>query len=323
MRNLIVIFALFFVFAVYAQMPVFQGSSLEQFEQFKQVFNRSYKSQKEEVLRFKIFSQNLIKAQRLTEKSNGATQFGVTQFSDLTTQEFKHLYLMSELPKVEVDPSKDLVDFPLSGGWNHACVGPVLNQGQCGSCWAFSATEEIQSMCCIQKGKLYEASEQQIVSCDTTCYGCNGGWTYLAYQYVISAGGLDSYASYPYTCQTGTCQFNPANVILGISAWSYVGRGDENVMKQFVLNNGPLSICVDAASWQFYQGGVITSCGDSIDHCVQLVDYFPNFQGYEAWYVRNSWGTSWGYNGYLYVQFGKNMCAISDYPTTVTCSRAG
>jgi len=321
--------------------PVFKGTVEEQFTQFKQVFGRQYKSQAEEKLRSQIFANNLVNAQRMTEESKGATQYGVTQFSDLTTEEFQHLYLMKQMPKYEVIPGHNL-DINVTDkeapafwdwryvkvgkpAWDGSCVSAVYNQGQCGSCWAFSATEQIESMFCLQGhsgGVADHLSMQQIVSCDTSCYGCNGGWTYLAYEYVISAGGIDSYASYPYSCQTGTCAFNPANVEAKISSWSYVGQNNEAAMLQYITSTGPISICVDAETWQYYQGGVVlgASCGTSVDHCVQITGYSANVQGYQAWIVRNSWGTSWGYSGYLYVQYGVNACCIASTPTTVQTS---
>jgi len=334
--KIILLVLLFVVFAAAAVRPTFKGTPDQQFEQFKQVFGRTYKSEAEERMRFQIFSINLVDAVRRTEESKGATQYGVTQFSDLTTDEFRHLYLMKQMPKFEIVPEHNLEinvtnqEIPSfwdwryvkigKAAWDGSCVSAVYNQGQCGSCWAFSATEQIESMWCLQGhsgGVATHLSMQQIVSCDTSCYGCNGGWTYLAYEYVISAGGIDSYSSYPYSCQTGTCQFNPSNVRAKISSWSYVGQNNEPVMKAYIASTGPISVCVDAASWSSYQGGVITSCGTSVDHCVQITGYNANFQGYQAWIVRNSWGTSWGYSGYLYVQYGQNMCCIASTPTTI------
>jgi len=333
----IIVLALFICIAA-ATRHIFQGTAEQQFQQFKTIYGKEYKSAAEEQLRFRIFSASLNVTKRLTEETQGKTQYGVTQFSDLTPQEFSHLYLMKKTPKFEVIPGKDL-EFnttgieiksfwdwryaPKKSGYSSSCISPVYNQGQCGSCWAFSATEEIESMTCLQGnsgGTARQLSMQQIVDCDTTCYGCNGGWTYLAYEYVQSAGGIDTYASYPYTCQDGSCAYNPSNVGSRISGWSYVGRGNEATMLAYIQSTGPISICVDAASWQYYQGGVITTCGQSIDHCVQLTGYSANVQGQQAWIVRNSWGTSWGYSGYLYVQYGQNMCAINQVPTTVTSS---
>jgi len=333
----IALVVLLFVCIAAAVRPNFKGTPDQQFEQFKQVFGRKYKSQAEEKLRFKIFADGIETAKKMTEESKGATQYGVTQFSDLTPEEFKHLYLMKEVPEyqtvpgheLEVNTTKDIPSFwdwryvtVGTPAWAGSCVSAVYNQGQCGSCWAFSATEQIESMFCLQGhsgGVADHFSMQQIVSCDTSCYGCNGGWTYLAYEYVISAGGIDSYSSYPYTCQTGTCQFNPNAVQAKLGSWSYVGQNNEATMLSYITSTGPLSICVDAETWQYYQGGVVlgSSCGTSVDHCVQITGYNGNFQGYQAWIVRNSWGTSWGYSGYLYVQYGVNACCLASTPTTV------
>jgi len=293
----------------------------EKFAQFKKDFNKTYKSPIEELTRYSIFLTNLKIANRLTASSNGATQYGITQFSDLTQREFSHMYLMNKRPAGPlVEPTTNITITP-GLGWDRTCVSPVYNQGQCGSCWAFSATEEIESQMCLQGhtgGKYIQLAMQQIVDCDHTSYGCDGGWTQHAYDYVEKAGGIEYLKDYPYKAVDGRCDFKKADVGAHIKGWSYVGRGDENTMKTHIVNNGPLSICVDASTWQYYQGGVITNnCAKAIDHCVQLVGFDANVQGKQAWYVRNSWGVSWGLSGYLYVEFGHDLCGISSQPTTV------
>lgn len=100
---------------------------------------------------------------------------------------------------------------------------------------------------------------------------------------------------------------------MNIGGYQSVGRGSETAMQQYISASGPLSICVDANSWQSYRGGVLSSCGQSVDHCVQLVGYADN-----AWKVRNSWGASWGEAGHIRVAIGQNLCAISSEPTKVT-----
>jgi len=308
------------------------GDPQQQFNLFKQEFDKTYKSPQEEKLRQKIFLQNFKKARTMTEQSKGATEYGVTQFSDLTADEFKHLYL-NKRGSSEIVEGKDLnLTYPdtkvpfffdwrfvkSKDGWDHSCISGVYNQGQCGSCWAFSATEQIESDYCLQGhsgGRAKQLSMQQIVDCDKTSDGCNGGWTQHAYEYVISAGGIENYGAYPYTARDGKCDFKRNEIGAKVRSWGYVGKSNEGVMRTHILNNGPLSICVDASSWQFYNGGVIVNCGQAIDHCVQVTGYTANFQGHEAWIVRNSWGTSWGYSGYLYVEYGHNVCAISDEPT--------
>jgi len=224
------------------------------------------------------------------------------------------------------------VEFPKNGeffdwrypnpktGYNGACISPVYNQGQCGSCWAFSATEQIEAMTCLlgyTSGRYIQNSMQQVVSCDTTSDGCGGGWTYSAYEYLMGCGGQDSYASYPYYAENTACQFNPSAVQSKVNSWAWVGQGSEPTMLNYVQSTGPLSICVDASTWQYYNGGVVTSCPTQIDHCVQITGY-GTYDGLQVWVVRNSWGTSWGYSGYLYVEYGQNMCAISSYPSSVS-----
>jgi len=334
---LILIFALIYI--VTAIRPDFDKITLDrQFDLFRKQFGRTYKSQAEEDLRYKIFSGNVAKAREMTEKSNGYTQYGITQFMDLTSEEFRHLYLNNR-PLMNAIQGEDLVfDYPKkavptfwdwrfnsTSGWDGRCVSPVYNQGQCGSCWAFSATEQIESDYCLQghsAGVAEHLSMQQIVDCDKTSYGCEGGWTQHAYEYIIGAGGIDSYASYPYTAKDGKCDVKKADIRAKVKSWGYVGKSNEGVMRSHIISNGPLSVCVDASSWQFYSGGVIVTCGQAIDHCVQVTGYTGNFQGKEAWIVRNSWGTSWGYSGYLYVEYGHNVCAISDEPTVVTTEKA-
>jgi len=331
MKTLILILALVYLASAFHDIE--NISTEKQFDLFKKEYSRSYKSSQEEQLRFRIFSENLALAREMTQKSKGYTQYGVTQFSDLTTLEFYHLYL-NKRPQSDPIDGEHLVfnytktvipdfwdwRFNSTDGWDGRCISPVYNQGQCGSCWAFSATEQIESDYCLQghSGGIAEhLSMQQIVDCDKTSDGCDGGWTQHAYQYVISAGGLDSYASYPYTARDGGCDVKRNDIRAKVRSWGYVGQHNEGVMRSHIISNGPLSVCVDASSWQFYSGGVIVNCGQSIDHCVQVTGYTANFQGKEAWIVRNSWGRSWGYDGYLYVEFGHNVCAISDEPTVV------
>jgi len=294
---------------------------------------KAYKSTEEEEIRFSIFKKNLKRIAKMNLESKGGNNFGITQFSDLTISEFSHLYLMPKRPIPDITESSVLktnytnVKIPEQWDWRVdglvngvSCITPVKNQGQCGSCWAFSATEENESMNFLEKNsgsKPKLLSVQQIVDCDTKAYGCDGGWTYVAYEYIMSAGGQDSMDSYPYTAKDGQCKFKQDDIEAKIDAWNYVTKDkDETVMKNFIGTTGPLSICVDASSWQFYSGGVLKTCGKAIDHCVQLVGYTKS-DGVEAWIVRNSWGESWGIKGYILLEYGKDMCAMAQVATTI------
>jgi hypothetical protein len=303
------------------------ASRLE-WKQFKETYNKVYSSDAEERLRFGYFQENMRIAKELTIKNGGKAKFGVTQFSDLSKDEFARFYLMTNVniteykqhmkhvPKLNLGKHavrQNSIDWTTKGA-----TTPVKDQGQCGSCWAFSATETIESFTFLKTGTLPVLSPEQIVDCDTTCYGCGGGWPYLAYEYIQQAGGQDTEDSYEYTAgQTGTagqCQFNPAYIAAKISGYTQITGGEAGLL-QALQTVGPVSVCVDASSWQTYQSGVLTSCGSSVDHCVQLTGYQAD-QSY--WIVRNSWASTWGNNGFIYIQYGNDLCDIADYATVVT-----
>jgi len=299
-------------------------SDMRQFMNFVNRFGKSY-DDLEFGHRFQVFQDNLKLANGLQAAETGSATYGMTKFMDLTTDEFRALYLMPKdlYANFQVDSNKVMaplapVALPDSYDWrDKKAVTNVYDQGQCGSCWAFSATETIESYNFLAGHTLTSLSPQQIVDCDTDCYGCNGGWTQNAFNYVINAGGQDTLASYPYDAQDGNCAFKPANIGAKLSSWSFVTQSDdENAMQQAVYQKGPLSICVDASSWQFYNGGVIQSCGQQVDHCVMITGY-ATISGIPAWTVRNSWGTSWGLSGYLYVARGANVCAIGSCVITL------
>jgi len=252
----------------------------------------------------------------------GSARFGATQFADMTPQEFAESRLMNNLPPYEpqglpIQLSPKLGANPSTFDWRtKGAVTPVKNQAQCGSCWAFSATENLESVNFISSGGLPVLGPQQVVDCDKAWYGCSGGWPYGAFEYLISFGGQDTEASYPYTAQDGNCVANTANIAGKISNYNTVPQ-DENQIQTALVNVSPLSICVDASRWYLYQGGIITAdqCGSSIDHCVQLIGYDQTGTT-PAWLVRNSWGSSWGENGLLRLEMNKDTCAMADAVTT-------
>jgi len=305
--------------------------SLEtEFNLFMTKYNKEYKTTEEYQKRFAVFKENVARASALDRKDPHA-RFGITQFMDLSPEEFRRQYLMPGLgnrvkeavlaSKPTIYKGENVGAFPPSFDWrNEGKITPVYNQGQCGGCWAFSATENIESMWAIAGHTLTQLSMQQIIDCDTGDSGCNGGWPYNADQYVIGAGGLEPYADYPFTGVTGSCHFNRGAVAASISSATYITQNDnETAMMSFTYSRGPPSICVDATIWQYYTSGVITTasgCGESLDHAVQLVGW-NTIGGVEAWTVRNSWGTTWGaYGGYVYVERGYDVCGIGQVVTS-------
>jgi len=300
----------------------------QQFLEFQLKFHKSYPTNLEFETAFQNFRDNLRWSEELN-KANPKATFGPTKFSDMSREDFARHYLMKPLNWTINRPPTKVFQGPPSDSTNvdwrkSGCITPVYDQGQCGSCWAFSATETIESYYFLAGNALTSLSMEQIVDCDTSDDGCGGGYPSSAYQYVQSAPGIDSYSSYQYTAgggQAGQCQFNTQNVVTNV-AGSQTISGEQGLYQQTALSQssggGPVSVCVDASSWQNYQGGIMTSCGSSIDHCVQLVGYQNYGNSNACWLVRNSWSTSWGEAGYLRIAIGQDLCAIGDAATIVS-----
>ena len=301
------------------------------FDNFKREHGKVYATMDEEMFRFANFVENLKVSDYRNEiefASGGSALHGITKFSDLSAEEFRTRYLGSDVrlkdgseakivESVESTTSKTSVD------WSGKLTTPVKDQGYCGSCWAFSATEQIESDSIRTLGKSTSdtLSPEQITQCDKTSYGCGGGWTEHAYNYVKSTGGLESEHDYPYTSsngQTGQCHSDSSKYQVTVKDYSKI-KG-ESSMANYVLSTGPLSVCVDASSWNSYKGGIMTSCGNRVDHCVQAVGVDTGSNGY--WKVRNSWGTRWGESGYIRLAYGKNTCDITNDPTYTHLAKA-
>jgi len=305
------------------------GGGEDLFQKFVTKFNKNYKTPEEYSRRLAIFQDNLITINKQNAEARASgfdTQFGVTKFSDLTKQEFRK-YLgykkISPSPKEDIN-YQSFAPIPTSLDWRtKGAVTPVKNQEQCGSCWAFSATEGVESGYFIGKAKLFVLSPQQIVSCDTNDGGCDGGDLPTAFQYVQQAG-MEPASIYPYTSgngDSGTCKYDQSQVVVQITGFQYATTtGNETAMQAAMLTKGPLSICVDASTWQNYQGGVIThDCGDDLDHCVQITGWASTSNNNTPyWVIKNSWGSDWGISGYIWVARNKDECGVAGEAIYVT-----
>jgi C1A family cysteine protease len=316
------------VLAATASATLYRDDASQQkfmWESFKREYNKNYSSMDEENHRFNTFLNNLKVADERNaaeRAAGGSAVHGITHFSDLSQAEFESRYLLSDpkmkLGEAKLDATERTVDTLASlVDWTGKLTTPVKNQGYCGSCWAFSATEQIESDAMRTLGKSWTLSPEQIVQCDTTSYGCNGGWTEHAYKYVKGAGGLATEASYPYSSYygtTGSCHSSSSQYVVTVTGYTTIS-GESN-MAAWVQQHGPLSVCVDASTWNSYNGGIMKSCGKQVDHCVQAVGVDATSSGY--WKVRNSWGTSWGESGFIRLAYGANTCAITNDPTYVS-----
>jgi C1A family cysteine protease len=209
---------------------------------------------------------------------------------------------------------------------------PVKDQGDCGSCWAYSATEGIESGLFMTTGTLEELSEQQIISCDKVDGGCDGGDLPTAFEYVEKAGGIDTESDYPDSSassgNTGRCKSFKKKV--QVTGYKYAippcdsgacKNQKESDMMAALNTYGPLSVCVNAESWDNYSGGIYkkkcSGAARNLDHCVQLVGYDKSAN---YWKVRNSWAADWGEDGFIRLPMGENACGIADEATYVTAT---
>lgn len=304
-------------------------------EQFKVDFGKSYDSyQESEEPRFQIFRANVDKIREHNAK-NLSYWLGVTQFADLTEEEFaaKHLggyrpelhqendVPRTPFPRVVGEVLEDSVDWVAKGG-----VTPVKDQKQCGSCWAFSTTGAVEGAYFVANGQLVSLSEEDLVQCDHSGdSGCQGGLMDNAFGWV-KENGLCSEDDYPYTSGGGVrgkCRLPKCTPTVKVSGLTDVPANDEEALKSAVAKQ-PVSVAIEAdkTAFQLYKGGVLDSkkCGMQLDHGVLAVGYGTE-DGKDYWKVKNSWGASWGEAGYIKLVRGKNMCGIAkqaSYPTGAT-----
>ena len=287
----------------------------EEFRSFIEEYRRGYGSSDEYGYRLGVFRDNLKEYEELS-RLNPEAIFGVTQFSDRTPEEMK-AYMGYKAP-VEREYTEEYTYDPneVTGTYDWSSkMAPIKNQGQCGSCWAFSAVASVEAryhFLFLKKDKVETTfSEQQVVDCDTKSEGCNGGFEKNAFNYLKKPGFIKS-SDYPYTARDGTCRdksFKAVDTVKGIVS---IKAGDYDGLIA-AGQTAPISVAVDATRWSGYRGGVFSVCGRNLNHAVNLV----GVDGNGDLKIRNSWGSSWGESGHIRLKKG-NTCGVLDdaaYPT--------
>jgi C1A family cysteine protease len=300
------------------------------FNDFVIKYEKRYDSIEEMQHRFAVFKENLVRIAEMNARhiAGGVEPvFGVNTFADVTPEEFS-VRLMKDLPYRAPDttPSDANITYPNTVvDWRtKGVVTAVKDQGNCGSCWAHSADEAVESFDALKYGSsaLNTLSVQQCTACTYTYNGCNGGWPHDAYTNAIqNRNGLETDAAYPYNiAQAGNCQLTGGKAVNPYCTDKGYASPAKGQLQNLLMNTGPVSVCVAAESWQYYTGGVLSSCPGSVDHCVQAVG-FNSDASQSYWTVRNSWGTGWGIQGYIYLDMtanGGDICSIQDYMTYPT-----
>jgi KDEL-tailed cysteine endopeptidase len=268
-----------------------------------------------------------INSMNLTYKlaHNAYSGYSSEEFSELmkfnNNRERKYLRINHE-SNIEFD----LTALPTSVDWRtKGVVNAIKDQGQCGSCWSFSAISSVESAVAIKTGVLNVLSEQELVDCDNfknggTDHGCNGGLMDNAFTWIGKQNGVCSSASYPYvsgkTQTEGTCQMSSCKVVANTDVLKYVDiqiNSDSAMMTALTMQPVSVAIQANQKAFQLYSSGVFTStCGTNLDHGVGLVGY-GTLNGLDHYILRNSWGTSWGSSGYMYLGRGNDPATGKPY----------
>jgi C1A family cysteine protease len=308
---------------------VLSNVTLPSFNHWVSFHGKEYNSQSEYDYRTYVFYTNVKKIQKHNSIAalTGGWTMSVNKFADLTASEFTRFYTSyyNFTQNNLTAPLLYKANLPSSVDWTtKGAVTPVKDQGQCGSCWAFSATGALEGAWALKYKNLFNLSEQQLVDCSVPegNQGCDGGLMDQAFQYVIDNKGLSTDELYPYSA-TGpnTCNETVTSVVK-VKSFKDVPTNSETALMAAVAQQ-PVAVAVEAdqSSFQFYSGGVMTkTCGTALDHGVLLVGYGTDAQGQDYYKVKNSWGSSWGRDGYILLGRGsafgaEGQCGIQMDPS--------
>lgn len=314
----------------------------EEWEEFKQKYNKTFEDKSEDNYRFKVFLENKMKVIKHNRRqANGLHSYtlGLNKYSDLTHEEFVklmngykpslsqpkpavedlHPKVKYEIKRLESEPKTAL---PKAIDWRlYGFVTDVKDQGHCGSCWAFSSTGALEGHQSRRLGELVSLSEQNLVDCSKKYgnMGCEGGLMTNAFKYIKENNGIDTENSYPYEAHDDKCRFRNQTVGGHDKGYVEIPSGQEAKLTQALATRGPVSVAIDASqeSFHLYKDGVYDepNCGnmdENLDHGVLVVGYGEDLVHGDYYIVKNSWSKSWGEGGYVRMARNKdNQCGIA------------
>ncbi|XP_031628230.1 cathepsin L1-like [Contarinia nasturtii] len=305
----------------------FEAFVQKEWTKFKSQHSKEYKTKTEEQRRISIFKKNVEKIHKHNQAyENGdiAYKLGINKFTDLEHSEFKMMKkihfqrtkspekIVNDLPANFIEPVD--ITIPSSINWREkGAVTNIKDQEDCGSCYAFAAIGALEGQYFLKTGQLVSLSEQNIVDCSFND-ACDGGLAYQAFQYIKENGGIDTEAFYPYTAEEGDCKYNPLNSSATVDGYVKIPEGDERKLAEAIATIGPIAVDIDASdpTFQHYEGGIYQPkyCDTSdeyLHHAVLVIGYDQ-----DSYLVKNSWGTTWGENGYFRIARNKeNQCGIA------------
>lgn len=330
--------------------PVYNGQvelSDYQIEVMYKEFLHSFKGKDSSIddysQRFTIFKNKLAEIIKHNQDSTQSWKKGINEFSDMTDEEFFAYYRINDMAAQECSATASKGDYSYSSGsiavefdWRtYNKVTPVKSQGSCGSCWTFStvgaleAHAHIAANLNVTQNLHANFSEQQLVDCAGSydCHGCKGGLPSYAFTYLSDVGGLEQDSDYPYHAVDETCVFDKSKVTVTTDGSFNITAGDEFELHRALYEKGPVSVAFQVVGdFRDYESGVYTSTNckntkDDVNHAVLAVGYGFNMDQGKAFYsIKNSWGASWGNNGYFDMEAYVNMCGVAvcnSYPLNV------
>ncbi|KAK7605322.1 hypothetical protein V9T40_007180 [Parthenolecanium corni] len=325
-------FALLLIVSAAVKAVSFIDFVKEDWNLFKVKFNKTYENAIEENFRMKIFMDNkyrINKHNKRYEREEVSFTLKMNRFGDMLQHEISRK--MNGYRKNLSKSKRDSIEYrppfnapvPDSIDWRKlGAVTPVKDQLDCGSCWAFSSTGALEGQYFRKTGKLISLSEQNLIDCSGPYgnQGCDGGLQVLAFLYIDFNKGIDTEQSYPYEAKDGDCRYSPSKFGASDKGYISVPQTNETILKSAVAFEGPVAVGVDASNphFMYYESGVMYSdtCSSiSLDHAVLIVGYGTTEKGEDYWLVKNSWGKTWGEQGYIRMSRNRNNnCGIATNP---------